>query len=614
MTHRRSCGELKEASIGEEVVLYGWVHRRRDHGGLIFVDLRDREGMTQVVFHPEKRELFVQAGALRPEFVVELSGEVRRRPAGMENKRIPTGQIEIVASSLTVLNSSKTPPFEIEEEDIEPDAKLSEELRLTYRYLDLRRPRMFQNLWLRHKVCQVVRCFLDERGFIEIETPILTKSTPEGARDYLVPSRLNPGKFYALPQSPQLFKQLLMVAGFERYFQISRCFRDEDLRADRQPEFTQVDIELSFPDEEDIFGLIERLLKEIFEKSLPGKKIDIPFPRMKYQESFDTYGADSPDLRFEVKLRDLTEILRDCGFERFQSVIKNGGRILAINAPCGSRLSEKQIEVLRKEAQGCGAHDIAPFKCENGSLISHLSKYFQKDSLNRVAKELGVGEGDLVIVVAHENIKKAQSALGRVRDQLKEKGYLDDVLLGGKEEECAFTWITDFPLFEEDEEKSLTSSHHPFTAFNEADRALLLSELRSDLLKVRSRAYDIVLNGIELGSGSIRIHDRNNQEIIFEKLNLSPQEQKNRFGFLLEAFTYGAPPHGGIAFGLDRLIAMLVDIRDGKLSDTGEATSIRDVIAFPKTQKAFCPMTEAPSEVAQKQLKELGISHQGGKR
>ncbi|MBI4435863.1 MAG: aspartate--tRNA ligase [Candidatus Omnitrophica bacterium] len=600
MKRSHRCGELRSAQIGDNVVLYGWVHRRRDHGGLIFIDLRDRTGLIQILFSPENKDLFSKAKELRPEFVLEVQGKVRKRPSGTENPNLSTGEVEVVSETLIVLNSAKTPPFEIEEE-----GNASEELRLTYRYLDLRRKKMQENLLLRHQVCQIARNFLDREGFVEVETPILTKSTPEGARDYLVPSRLSLGKFYALPQSPQLFKQLLMVSGLDRYFQISRCFRDEDLRADRQPEFTQVDLEMSFPDEKEIFSLIERLLKEIFEKSPLGKKITLPFPQMTYETVLHTYGADSPDLRFGVTLTEVTDLLSNCGFEKFQSVTKHSkGGIFGLLAPGGSPLSEKQIEILRNAAKEGkpGAKDLAPFKVEKGSLVSHITKYFKTEALERIVQTFHAKEGDLVLLVADENADVARKALGRVRDQLKEKEQLN--LLKGKENECAFVWITDFPLFEKDEEGHWTSTHHPFTAPHQGD----MRTLSSDPGKVRAHAYDIVLNGIELGSGSIRIHERKVQEEIFKILRLSEQEQKDRFGFLLEAFTYGAPPHGGIAFGLDRLVAMLVDLRDRKLSDTSEATSIREVIAFPKTQKGSCPLTNAPSDVSREKLKELGLS------
>jgi len=600
MRRSHRCGEIRSKQIGENVNLAGWVHRRRDHGGLIFIDLRDRAGLVQVLFSPDNKDLFSKAKELRPEFVLEVRGKVRKRPSGTENPNLPTGEIEVVSETFTVLNSAKTPPFEIEEE-----SNASEELRLTYRYLDLRRKKMQENLLLRHRVCQIARNFLDREGFIEVETPILTKSTPEGARDYLVPSRLSLGKFYALPQSPQLFKQLLMVSGLDRYFQISRCFRDEDLRADRQPEFTQVDLEISFPEEKEIFSLMERLFKEIFEKSPLGKKITLPFPQMSYEHVLNTYGADSPDLRFGVELKDVTSLLSDCGFEKFQSVTKREkGGIFGLLAPEGSHLSEKQIEILRNAAKEGkpGAKDLAPFKVAKGSLVSHIVKYFKTEALEKMARTFHAKEGDLVLLVADENADVARKALGRVRDQLKERGQLN--LLKGKENECAFVWITDFPLFEKDEEGHWTSTHHPFTAPHQED----IHALSNDPGGVRAHAYDIVLNGIELGSGSIRIHERKVQEEIFRILGIPEREQKERFGFLLEAFTYGAPPHGGIAFGLDRLVAMLVDLRDGKFSDTSEATSIREVIAFPKTQKGSCPLTVAPSGVPKEKLEELGLS------
>lgn len=603
------CGELRSEQVGREVVLTGWVHRRRDHGGLIFIDLRDVSGLVQILFSPEKKELFAMAKELRPECVLEVHGKVRERPEGTDNPNLSTGKIEVVSESLSILNTAKTPPFEIEDE-----TTASEEVRIAYRYLDLRRKKMQENIILRHRVSHISRNFLDREGFIDVETPILTKSTPEGARDYLVPSRLSVGKFYALPQSPQLFKQLLMVSGLDRYFQISRCFRDEDLRADRQPEFTQVDIEMSFPEEKDIFDLVEKLLKEIFGRSkelIHKEKLDISFETMSHQQALDRFGADSPDTRFGVELHDLTDLLKTCGFQAFESIVKKGGQILGINAPKGASLSGKQIEKLRELVKETGKKmgeekpDLASFAYENGTLSSPFSKYFQKEVLVRVKEKLGIEKEDLALVVAG-GTKFSHLALGRVRDRLKEKDYLN--LLKGQERVCRFMWITEFPLFDEDQETGwVTSSHHPFTAPHPEDKPLLLSNRIEDLIKIRSRAYDIVLNGVELGSGSIRIHERDVQEKIFELLKISPKEQKERFGFLLEAFTYGAPPHGGIAFGLDRLVAMLVDLRDGKFSDTEEATSIREVIAFPKTQKGTCPLTVAPSDVPAEKLKELGL-------
>ncbi len=599
-SHR--CGELRSDAIGKEVALCGWVHRRRDHGGLIFIDLRDISGLAQVVFHPDNKKVFQEAKGLRGEFVLRVRGKVQRRPKGTENPNLATGEVEIVCDSFETFNPSETPPFEVEEQ-----TTASEEVRLAYRYIDLRRENMKKNLILRHRVTQRVRNFLDREGFIDVETPILTKSTPEGARDFLVPSRLSPGTFYALPQSPQLFKQLLMVSGLDRYFQISRCFRDEDLRADRQLEFTQIDIEMSFPEEKTFFELMDRLLKDVFENAsdLIGKKLDCTFQRMTYQEAIDRFGADSPDLRFGVELQDLTDLLRDCGFKAFESVASSGGRILGINAPGGVKLSGKQIEKLREEVKERGAPDIASFKYEKGELVSPFSHFFRKESLAKVQKKLGIGQHDLALIVAAKDPFNWQ-ALGRVRDCLKEKNYLEDVLLKGKEKECRFVWIIDFPLFIRDDEGNIVSSHHPFTAPHPED-VPRLEKTGEELLAVRSRAYDLVLNGIELGSGSVRIHDRGVQEKIFEKLKLSKQEQESRFGFLLKAFQYGAPPHGGIAFGLDRLVAILVDFREEKFSDTEQATSIREVIAFPKTQKGSCPLTIAPSDVPREKLKELGL-------
>ena len=602
MKRTHTCGELTEKEIGRKTVLCGWVHRRRDHGGLIFIDLRDREGLTQVVFGPEKKELFSQAQTLRPEFVVGLSGEVRRRPAGMENKRLSTGQIEVAADSLAVLNPSNTPPFEIEEEAVKKDVKLSEELRLTYRYLDLRRPQMFQNLRLRHRVCQIVRRFLDTRGFIEIETPILTKSTPEGARDYLVPSRLNPGKFYALPQSPQLFKQLLMVAGFERYFQISRCFRDEDLRADRQPEFTQIDIEMSFVDEEDILKLATEMVHEIFKELKPDieerlkNKIDFQFkPNLTYRESADRFGADSPDLRFAMELVDLSDFLRNSEFKTFRTVLESGGIVAGINSGSWG-MTPKQFEELTEFVKHSGAKGLVSFTKETSGLASPVAKFFKEEELKAVVKAMRAKEGDTLLLVADKK-PLAQKVLGLLRDEIgRRRPELTP------DSKFHFCWVTGFPLFEwSEEEKNWTSSHHPFTSPFPEDLPLL--EVEAKRGEVRARAYDLVLNGHEIASGSIRIHQRDVQEKIFTVLGIPEQEQKERFGFLLEAFSYGAPPHGGIALGLDRLVALLT-----------ASDSIRDVIAFPKTQKAFCPMTEAPSDVSQKQLKELGITIQGGKR
>jgi len=590
-------------AVDQTVRLSGWVHRRRDHGGLIFIDVRDVSGLLQIVFHPDQKELFAQAKELRPEFVIEVQGKVQRRPEGTENPNLPTGEVEVVSEALQVLNRAQTPPFEVEEE-----TTASEEVRLAYRYIDLRRKKMKDNLILRHRVSQLVRTFLDQEGFIDVETPILTKSTPEGARDYLVPSRLSPGKFYALPQSPQLFKQLLMTGGLERYFQISRCFRDEDLRADRQPEFTQIDIEVSFPDEKMFFDLMNRLLKEIFEKGemLIGKKLKVTFQTMTYQEAKEKYGADSPDLRFGIELQKITDLFKTCGFKVFETMANQGHHIVGLRIPTGGELPDKKIKDLKEFVRENGIQDLSYFRCENGALASPIAKHFEAGSLSSLQEKVGIQQGDLLLIVAHPNSHVAQSVVGRVRDRLKEKNYFPN-LLEGKEEECAFVWVTDFPLFEKDEEGHLTSSHHPFTAPRKEDLSLLSSQEEADWLKIRSHAYDLVLNGIELGSGSLRIHDRKVQEDVFRILKLSREEQEARFGFLLKAFEYGAPPHGGIAFGLDRLLAMLVDLREGKFSDTEEATSIREVIAFPKTQKGTCPLTEAPSDIQKEKLRELGL-------
>ncbi|MFH1858317.1 MAG: aspartate--tRNA ligase, partial [Candidatus Omnitrophota bacterium] len=461
MKRTHCCGELRAAQAHQDVLLQGWVHRRRDHGGLIFIDLRDVTGLVQVLFSPEKKELFALAKDLRAEFVLEIQGQVRQRPSGTENPNLATGEVEIVAEKLTVLNRAETPPFEIEDQ-----TNASEEVRLAYRYIDLRRPSMQKNLVLRHRVSQMVRAFLDERHFVEVETPILTKSTPEGARDYLVPSRLNFGKFYALPQSPQLFKQLLMVAGLDRYFQISRCFRDEDLRADRQPEFTQIDIELSFPDEEEIYRLTSGLFQAIFKEaeSLIGKKLNVTFTQMTYAEVIRRFGTDSPDARFDMELQDLTELFRECNFKIFETVAKGGGSVLALNAPGGARLSDKQIDILRLRAQDGkpGAKDLTALKFEKETLLGSVTKHFKKEVLVQVAEKLGSREGDLVLMVADASIDVARRSLGRVRDKLKDRTYLPE-LLKGNEAKCAFVWVTEFPLFEKDEEGNLTSSHHPFT-------------------------------------------------------------------------------------------------------------------------------------------------------
>jgi aspartyl-tRNA synthetase len=582
MKRTHNCGELTGKDTGKEVVLAGWVHRRRDHGGLIFIDLRDREGITQVVFNPESsKELHQAAQSLRNEYVVAAEGRVRNRPKGTENPRIKTGEIEVEAAKLTVLSAAQTPPFEIEDE-----SQISEELRFTYRFLDLRRKPARDKLIIRHKVCQITRNFLDKEGFIEIETPILTKSTPEGARDYLVPSRVNPGKFFALPQSPQLFKQILMVAGMDKYFQIAKCFRDEDLRADRQPEFTQLDIEMSFIDVDDILDLTERLMKEIFKKAI-DLDLKIPFPRLKHRETVDRFGTDKPDTRFGMELIDLTDTLKGGQFQTFEKVITAGGIVKALNFKGKADLSRSEIDVLTELAIKLGAKGLAWFKAGDGNVESPIAKFFDEARIKAMLKKTDAAKGDLILLVADKQ-DIVNGALGQLRLAIAEKYGL--IPKGS----FNFLWVVEFPWFKyNDEEKRWEAEHHPFTAPYEED----LQFIESAPQKVRAKAYDLVLNGVEISSGSIRIHDRQTQSRIFKAIGLSDEEAEARFGFLLEAFSYGAPPHGGIAPGLDRLIAMM----------TGSA-SIRDVIAFPKTQKAVCFMTGAPSDVSEKQLKELGLS------
>lgn len=585
MKRTHNCGQLTVKDIEKKVVLNGWVATRRDHGGLVFLDLRDREGITQVVFNPEENEeLHQRAQDLRNEFVIAISGQVRRRPPGTENPKLSTGEVEIVAHDIKILNAAQTPPFEILD-----NTNVAEELRLQYRYLDLRRPGMYKNFLLRHKVCKIIRDYLDGRGFLEVETPILTKSTPEGARDYLVPSRLNPGKFYALPQSPQLFKQLLMVSGFDKYYQIAKCFRDEDLRAERQPEFTQLDLEMSFVEEIDIYSLIEALVKDIFSKTLKIE-LEIPFKRLSYQEAMDTFGTDKPDVRFGLELIDLTSEFSNTKFEVFSQVIKKDGLIKAIKVKGGASFSRSRIEELTKIAQENQAKGLAYFKIFKNEIQSPLSKFLSKEELDNLLNKTQSQENDLLLLVA-DKFPIPQQVLGLLRLILaKEKKLI-------KDNSFNFLWITDFPLFKyNQEEKRWESEHHPFTSPQEED----LKNLETNPEKVKARAYDLIVNGLEIGGGSIRIHQQILQEKIFKLIGLDKKEAQERFGFLLEAFKYGAPPHGGIALGLDRLIALL-----------SNCDSIREVIAFPKTQKAYCPLTDAPSHVSKKQLKELGLTIKG---
>ncbi len=574
------CGHVNSKDIGKEVILFGWVHRRRDHGGVIFIDLRDREGIVQVVLDPEySKEVHNRGRDIRSEYVLEIRGIVKQRPPESINKDIPTGEVEVFADYINILNESKVPPFEISK-----DMDINEDLRLKYRYLDLRREKMQRNIIVRYKLTRIIRNYLDKKGFIEIETPILTKSTPEGARDYLVPSRVNPGKFYALPQSPQLFKQLLMVSGFDRYFQIAKCFRDEDLRANRQPEFTQLDMELSFVEPEDIFSIIEGLLSDIF-KEILSIDINLPFRRMTYKEVMERYGTDKPDLRFGLELKEITTLGKDLGFPPFESLVSEGGKIYAIIVEDGDKFSRTELDKLRDHALKLGSKGMAWVRYDE-KLKSTFGSKVSQDSLLKLKEALSIPNGGVLLIVGDEE-EVAQTTLGSIRLILANKLNLID------EDKYEFTWVTDFPLLEwDDEENRWVAKHHPFTSPREEDIELLSKNPKL----VRAKAYDIVLNGEELGGGSIRIHNSELQKKMFEVLNIGEEEAKAKFGFLLEAFKYGAPPHGGIALGLDRLTMFL----------TG-STSIRDVIAFPKTQKATCLLTGAPSTVDEKQLRELKI-------
>lgn len=576
-----SCNDLNENNVGQEVVVMGWVQKRRDHGGLIFVDLRDRSGIVQVVFNPEQaKEAFNLAEKIRNEYVIAVKGEVVLRPEGMINPNLATGHIDLAAKELVVLNKSKTPPFYISD-----DVDVDEMLRLKYRYLDLRRPVMQKNIILRHKTIKTIRDFLDQHGFLEIETPILTKSTPEGARDYLVPSRVNPGKFYALPQSPQIFKQLLMVAGMERYFQIARCFRDEDLRADRQPEFTQLDIEMSFIDRDYILSLMEEMIAFIFKKVL-DKDVQTPFKRLTYDEAMNRYGSDKPDLRFGLELIDITEEVRDSQFKVFAETVQKGGLIKGINAKgCGS-YSRKDIDDLTKYVSLYGAKGLAYFIVNEDGVKSPIAKFFNPEEISRILEKFQAQPGDLLLFVADQpNV--ANESLGHLRLELAKRLNLINP------DELNFLWVVDFPLLEwDEEEKRYFAKHHPFTSPNLDDLQLM----DKDPGKIRAQAYDMILNGVEIGGGSIRIFQRDVQEKMFDLLGLSSEEAKEKFGYLLEAFEYGTPPHGGIAFGIDRLVMLMA----------GKET-IRDVIPFPKTQSAVDLMMDAPSEVSLKQLKELYI-------
>lgn len=580
-SHR--CTEVNNTMIGEEVTLMGWVQKRRNLGSLIFVDLRDRSGMMQVVFDEPVigSEGFAKAGTLRSEYVVAIVGKVQKRSAAV-NENLKTGDIEVFATQLRVLSEAQTPPF-----PIEAGIQTKEELRLKYRYLDLRRPDLQKNLMMRSRVMGVIRSFLQDEGFLEIETPILQKSTPEGARDYLVPSRVHPGSFYALPQSPQLFKQLLMCSGYDRYFQIAKCFRDEDLRADRQPEFTQVDMEMSFVDMEDVLDVNERLIARVFKETL-DVEVPLPLKRMTWQEAMDRFGSDKPDVRFGMELVDVSEVVAGCGFGVFTGALENGGSVRGINVKDQAAMSRKKIDKLVDHAKGCGAKGLAYLSInEDGTYKSSFAKFMTEEELAALVSAMDGQPGDLLLFAADRN-KIVWEVLGSLRLQLGKEFNLYDP------NEFAFLWVVDFPQFEwSDDQNRFVAMHHPFTMPYEED----LDKLTSDPGAVRAKAYDIVLNGCELGGGSIRIYQSDVQEKMFNALGFTNEEAHERFGFLLDAFSYGVPPHAGLAFGLDRMIMLMM-----------HADSIRDVIAFPKVKDASCLMTEAPTPVDQAQLDELGLA------
>jgi len=578
---RRStyCGSIKESNIGEEIVVCGWVHSRRDHGGVIFIDLRDREGVLQVVFQPENKKAFKTAESLRDEYVILVEGVVRHRPGGADNSNISTGSVELLAAKLEILNTSFPLPF-----DVSDCASISEELRLKYRYLDLRRPNLQRNFIMRHELSKEIRNFLNEEGFLEIETPFLTKSTPEGARDFLVPSRLHWGSFFALPQSPQLFKQILMVAGFDRYYQIVRCFRDEDLRSDRQLEFTQVDIEMSFVDEKDVMCVVERMLARVF-KTLLNLDLRVPFERISYADAVLRYGSDKPDIRFEMEIKDFSCEFKNVKFGVFSSALSSGKVVRGLCIPKGADFSRAEIDGLAEFVSGYGAKGLAWVKITDSGAQSNIVKYFKEDEIKMIVSKLNAKSGDLIVFLADEEKIVAQG-LGALRLKIgREYGLID-------KNKFAFLWVVDFPLMEWDKEECRWQAlHHPFTSPKSPD-----SLTKENVASAKARAYDIILNGVELGGGSIRIHKSEIQKKVFEILDIAQESAKKKFGFLLDALSYGAPPHGGVALGFDRLCALIAGTE-----------SIREVIAFPKTQKALDLLSNAPSEISDKQLKELGM-------